>query len=105
MLSHLFNNNLVTRKNILLFQRYLFTSPPSVSEILHFGKVEKQKAISNRISVDKNTNCLKCYEIMKNYNINYIKITDNKKIIGIINIADVRTAKIWYEYEIEKKST
>ena len=35
-------------------------------------------------------------------NLDYLKVTDGAKIIGVLNITDVINKKLWYEYESEE---
>ncbi len=103
MFLRLLNSKLLSR-NLTINQRCIFTSPSPVSanKILDDSKKRYQNSLKSYLSVDKDTDCLKCYKIMKENNLDYLKVTDGPKIIGVLNISDVRNKKLWYEYESEE---
>ena len=104
MFTRLLNNSLLINKKLLHNKRYLVT-PPSLffaSDILESSERARYNAIKSDFSVKVNTNHLECYNIMKENNLNYIKVMDGPKITGILSIMDVRNKKLWYDYETEE---
>lgn len=92
-----------------MFKRFVHTFRPPVQftakEILESSKIQYENAINSEFNVNEDTSNLNIYSTMKNNNLNYIKVLDNSsenKMIGILNINQVRNRKLWYEYELEE---
>ena len=86
----------------LIIKRQIFMKPSTIYEVLNSSKKEQINALRNKISIDLNESCVDCYNIMKENNLNYIKVTDNNKIVGTLNIIDVRSKKIWHDCNINE---
>tara|TARA_B100000424_G_C22941672_1_gene501134 strand:+ start:1445 stop:1807 length:363 start_codon:yes stop_codon:yes gene_type:complete len=97
MLKRFIANN----KN-LIPKRQIFSKPSTIYEVLNSSKKEQVNAIRSKISIDINASCIECYNIMKENNLNYIKVTDDNKTLGTLNISDIRSKKIWHDCNVNE---
>ena len=51
------------------------------------GQLEKnmQKALKNKVFVNKNDDCYECFDIMNKNNIEFVQVKDNNKVIGFLS--------------------
>ena len=90
---------LVKHQILKLSTRNIHTVTPNAKDILLYGKNKYNKAISDTLNVDVNTNCYKCYELMTNNHLNYLRVVENEETIGILKRSDVKEVMLYHEYE------
>ncbi len=86
-----------------LYSRSYFTSPPKASEILHHAKQTRMENTVSKISVSLNDNCYTCYNLMEQYDLNYLPVKSNNDIIGVLSRYDVKSKLQHHQYEEEEE--
>tara|TARA_B100001250_G_scaffold368826_1_gene351802 strand:- start:238 stop:477 length:240 start_codon:yes stop_codon:yes gene_type:complete len=65
-------------------------------------KYEMQKALKNKVFVNKNDDCYECFDIMNKNNIEFVPIKDNNKIIGFLSKNDIKSRLDFHIYMEEE---
>ncbi len=86
-----------------LTSRYYFNTPPDALHMLNNAKKLQMETCKKKITVNVNTDCYKCLEVIKKNNLDYLPvISDTNDIIGFLNKHDVKNQILWHKYEEEE---
>ena len=91
--------NIVKKQFLKLSTRNIYTVVPNAKDILLYGKKKYNNAIADSLNVSVNANCYKCYEIMTNNHLNYLRVVENGETIGILKKSDVKEVMLYHDYE------
>ena len=81
---------------------------PNIDEISKrneaVAKQERKSSVIKNISVTEKDNCYKCYNLMKEHNLNYLPVKNKDNIIGILSRYDVQVQLLHHISEEDEEN-